>query len=85
MSDIEDLMQPGGTHWEDDALCKGDDRFLHPLKTEGLGKICGKCPVFMECYGWAKGKDGVFAAGKWRSLKEEDIEPWHGKASGSGA
>lgn len=85
MSAVDDLMQPGGTDWTDDALCKGDTRFINPNMTEGLGKICGQCPVFMDCYGWAKGQDGVFAAGRWRALKEEEIEPWHGKTTGGGA
>lgn len=79
--DIAALMQPGGTDWRDDALCKEDKRFLHPAQTAGLNKICANCPVFTECSQWAEGKAGVFAAGHWRD--HEIVEPWHGIATGS--
>lgn len=81
--DIVGLMQPGGTDWRDEALCKGDTRFIHPLMRDGLGKICAQCPVISDCSKWAEDKTGVFAAGRWRG--HEIVEDWHGKTTGSGA
>ena len=81
--DITDLMQPGGTLWQDEAACHDDLRFIHPDKTAGLRAICDGCPVFGECLSWAvtNSVSGVFAAGKWR--EPEQVEDWHGKVTGS--
>jgi len=80
---INKLMQPGGGgDWRDEALCEGDDRFIHPDKTAGLKRICVECPVFDECLRWAVtySVSGVFAAGKWRDTPI--VEGWHGKVTG---
>lgn len=79
--DASELMQPGGGDWTDEAACIGDDRFLHPAKTEGLKLICDRCDVKPECDRWARGRSGIFAAGYWR--EDEELEPWHGIATGS--
>lgn len=81
--DIEKLMQPGNTRWEDSASCRGDQRFINPMFKHllELSVICHGCPVFDDCDSWANGRSGVFAAGYWREGGER-VEDWHGKADG---
>lgn len=62
--------------WMDLASCHvdhpDDTRFIRkptPDEDDQWGAMCAKCPVFSECWEWAKTNDvsGVYVAGTWRS------------------
>ncbi|AXH67876.1 transcriptional regulator WhiB-like [Mycobacterium phage Bromden] len=74
-AEIKALMSPKPLHWTDEALCHDDDRFtgrrewLTLADRRDMRAKCGVCPVFDECWRWARDEQviEVFAAGYWRN------------------
>lgn len=84
MSDVKALMEnKSEKHWTQHGLCRGDDRFtgrrewLTLRDRRDMRAKCGVCPVFDECWRWARDEPAVevFAAGFWRFAPDgDDIE-----------
>ena len=60
--------------WKEYALCHvtdGSDKTWIEKPDEvterRLARVCSRCPVIEECYGWVvdSGASGIFAAGEW--------------------
>ncbi|KPG13836.1 hypothetical protein AN911_00450 [Mycobacteroides immunogenum] len=75
-------MQNAPEHWSERASCKGDARFIQPLRLlvvsdlKDMQRTCLGCEEFEACFDWAKYYgDEVFAAGEFweRSWPESGL------------